>query len=169
RPARRRAGDAVDPARRGGLPAVRRPGPWPPWGSTEGRCVGVIISRRTLLVGGLAASLGLTGCAGATESPEQTARLLPSGAPLPDRFTRPFVVPPVKRPVDTAAGVTRYEIVQRAAELEILPGLRTEIMGYDGLLPGPTIKARRGERVVVRQRNELTVPTVTHLHGGHTP
>src|SRR5690606_23477940 len=88
RPARRRAGDAVDPARRGGLPAVRRPGPWPPWGSTEGRCVGVIISRRTLLVGGLAASLGLTGCAGATESPEQTARLLPSGAPLPDRFTR---------------------------------------------------------------------------------
>lgn len=126
----------------------------------------MIISRRTLLVGGLAASLGLTGCAGATESPEQTARLLPSGAPLPDRFTRPFVVPPVKRPVDTAAGVTRYEIVQRAAELEILPGLRTEIMGYDGLLPGPTIKARRGERVVVRQRNELTVPTVTHLHGG---
>lgn len=132
-----------------------------------------IISRRTLLIGGVglgvaAGAAGLAGCASG-ESPEQTALLLPSAAPLPDRFTRPFAVPPVKRPTGREGGATHYEITQRAATVELLPGLRTEIMGYDGLLPGPTIKARRGERVIVRHRNELTVPTVTHLHGGHTP
>ncbi len=131
----------------------------------------MIISRRTLLLGaaGGVAAAGLAGCAGAAPSPDQTARLLPSAATLPDRFGRPFQVPPVKRPVSTAGGTTRYEITQRTARLEILPGLSTEIMGYDGLLPGPTIRARRGERVVVQHTNALTVPTVTHLHGGHTP
>ena len=37
------------------------------------------------------------------------------------------------------------------------------------MFPGPTLEARRGEAVTVRHRNELPVPTVVHLHGGHTP
>ena len=49
------------------------------------------------------------------------------------------------------------------------PALRTPILGYDGIFPGPTIETRRGRPVVVRHRNELPVPTVVHLHGGHTP
>ena len=52
---------------------------------------------------------------------------------------------------------------------EILPGLKTEIWGYDGIFPGPTIESRRGRRAIVRHRNELDVPTVVHLHGGVTP
>ena len=47
--------------------------------------------------------------------------------------------------------------------------MRTTILGYDGIFPGPTIEARRGRPVVVRHRKELPVPTVAHLHGGHTP
>ena len=140
--------------------------------------------RRTLLSGSLgmvgAMTLGSTsGCARPDQV--QTAVLLPSRAPLPPRFVSPFVVPPVKRPLRQAQGTgtqgqgtgtggdTTYEIVQRLAPVEILPGLTTQVMGYDGLFPGPTITARRGERVVVRHRNELPVPTVVHLHGGHTP
>lgn len=45
----------------------------------------------------------------------------------------------------------------------------TEIMGYNGIFPGPTIVSRSGRRTVVRHINTLPVPTVTHLHGGHTP
>ena len=52
---------------------------------------------------------------------------------------------------------------------EILPGLKTEVWGYDGIFPGPTIEARRDRPVVVRQRNELPVPVSVHLHGGKTP
>ena len=49
------------------------------------------------------------------------------------------------------------------------PGCAPRSSGYDGIFPGPTIEARRGRPVVVRHRNELPVPTVVHLHGGHTP
>ena len=61
-----------------------------------------------------------------------------------------------------------YRITQRVGQAEILPGVRTPVLGYDGIFPGPTIEARRGRPVVVRHRNELPVPTVVHLHGGHT-
>jgi spore coat protein A len=129
------------------------------------------VSRRVFLAGSLglagAAVLGSSGCS--TGSPEQTAVLLASALPTPERFLVPLEVPPVLRPTSTAGGVTRYTVVQRRAALEILPGLKTEVYGYDGLLPGPTIRARRGERLVVTHRNTLDVPTVVHLHGGHTP
>ena len=129
------------------------------------------ISRRAALTGALGlvggAVLGSTGgCA--NPSRDQTARLLASTTPLPERFTVPFVVPPVKHPVSRAGGASAYEIVQRRAVLEILPGRQTEVLGYDGLLPGPTIVASRGEQVTVTHRNELDLPTVVHLHGGHT-
>ncbi|MBC8094019.1 MAG: multicopper oxidase family protein, partial [Pseudonocardia sp.] len=76
----------------------------------------------------------------------------------------PLPVPPVARPV----APNRYLITQRVAEQEILPGVRTPVLGYDGVFPGPTIESRRGAEIVVRHRNELPVPTVVHLHGGHT-
>ncbi len=53
--------------------------------------------------------------------------------------------------------------------MEILPGVLTDVWGYDGQFPGPTVRARRGERLVVTHENLLPVPTVVHLHGGHTP
>jgi spore coat protein A len=72
----------------------------------------------------------------------------------------------VLAPVETDATTDYYEIDIRAAQIQILPGLTTTIWGYDGLYPGPTIRAREGRRVVVRQRNRLDVDVTTHLHGG---
>lgn len=111
-------------------------------------------------VGGLVTSCGDLG---------QTAVLLASKAPLPERFASPLSISAVKKPIGTAGGLKRYEIIQKAAQVEILPGLKTEIMGYDGTFPGPTIEARSGEKIIVTHRNQLDVPTVVHLHGGHTP
>jgi len=36
---------------------------------------------------------------------------------------------------------------------------------YDGILPGPVLRVRQGEEVMVRLANELSVPTATHWHG----
>ena len=47
--------------------------------------------------------------------------------------------------------------------------MKTEIWGYDGIFPGPTVEARSGRHVVIRQWNELPVPVVTNVHGGKTP
>ncbi|MFC0628893.1 multicopper oxidase family protein [Kribbella deserti] len=125
------------------------------------------LSRRGFL-GVTGAALSLTGC-GFDLKPSQTAELLRSTAPLPEAFTHPLPFPPVAKPVRTANGVDHYRITQRKAKLEILPGLQTEVLGYDGQFPGPTFDVRSGRTIAVEQVNHLDVPTVVHLHGGHTP
>lgn len=118
------------------------------------------MNRRSFLglLGGVAV---LAGCGSASG---QTGEQLTSALPLPKPFRVPLPIPPVARPV----GEDLYRITQREARAEILPGVRTPILGYDGIFPGPTLETRRGRPVVVRHRNELPVPTVVHLHGGHT-
>lgn len=97
-----------------------------------------------------------------------TGTLLHSEAQLPAPFSVPLPIPPVLQPVRSDATTDYYEITQRPGRAAILPGLTTEIWGYNGIFPGPTIVSRRGRRAVIRHRNELPVPTVVHLHGAVT-
>jgi spore coat protein A len=94
---------------------------------------------------------------------------------LPKPFTVPFFTPPVLAPI-TSWDTTRdyYRITQNAFVGEILPGFKTPLWGYNGMVPGPTLKMTRGREAVVRQVNQLPakhptlgyVPwTSTHLHG----
>ena len=126
------------------------------------------LSRRGFLglMGGVAAGAGLVACGVPGGS---TGEQVLSAAPLPARFRVPLPIPPVARPVGVENGADVYRITQRVAQQEILPGLRTAVLGYDGIVPGPTFETRTGRPIVVRYRNELPVPSVTHLHGGHTP
>jgi FtsP/CotA-like multicopper oxidase with cupredoxin domain len=128
------------------------------------------MSRRSFLgvAGGAGLAMTLADC-GLELSPGQTAELLRSEAPLPESFKMPLPIPPTKRPVRSTAGIDYYRVVQQKASLEILPGLKTEVLGYDGLLPGPTFDVRSGRTTVIEQVNQLDLPTVVHLHGGHTP
>ena len=128
------------------------------------------------LVGGagLLLPFGLAGCGcssgGGNNSCQGSAGvMLESAAELPEPFTAPLPVPPVLDPVRSDATSDYYEITQKVGRAEILPGLKTELWGYEGIFPGPTIESRRGRRTIVQQRNELDVPTVVHLHGGRTP
>src|SRR3954449_2942616 len=74
---------------------------------------------------------------------------------LPKPYTVPFAVPPVLGASRTDATTDYFRIEQKSFVGEILPGVKTEMWGYNGLVPGPTIKARRGRRTVVRQINGL--------------
>ena len=132
------------------------------------------LSRRDVL------KLGLFGGAALLLPAERAARTalaeanrIPESA-LPAPFTVPFATPPVLAPVRSTGTTDFYVITQQAAEAEILPGLKTTIWGYNGITPGPTITARRGRQIVVRQVNALPSlhPTLrykpwtsTHLHG----
>ncbi|MDH2390853.1 multicopper oxidase family protein [Streptomyces sp. HNM0663] len=115
-------------------------------------------------LGGAAAATGVAGCGSLDR--EVSGELLTSAARLPKPYGTPLPIPRTAVPVRTAGGVDRYELVQRVAEAEILPGLKTEVWGYDGTFPGTTIAARSGRQIVVNVRNELPAPTSTHLHGG---
>lgn len=129
------------------------------------------LSRRGFLslVGGAGIATAVGIGAPRLVAPAQTGRLLRSRLPLPRPFQVPLPIPPVLVPRTNTATTDYYEITQRVAHQEILPGVRTEIWGYDGRFPGPTIISRSGRRTVVGHRNQLPVPTVVHLHGGHTP
>jgi spore coat protein A, manganese oxidase len=93
----------------------------------------------------------------------------PPASPAVAPFAVPLPIPPTLRPAKSDATTDYYEITMRQAEATILPGRRTTIWGYDGIFPGPTIRAQAGRRVVVRQTNALPEETVVHLHGGHVP
>ena len=128
------------------------------------------LTRRRFL--GVTAGTGAAAAIGLSvpwlSSSAETGRLLHSQIPLPEPFMTPLPIPPVLTPRNEG-GIDRYEIDHRPAEVELLPGVRTEIWGFDGQFPGPTIVSRRGRPVVIRHRNHLPVPSVVHLHGGHTP
>jgi spore coat protein A, manganese oxidase len=128
------------------------------------------LTRRRLLKLGLAAGATLTLPLGACAATgEDAARLLRSAARPPELFRVPLPIPPVLEPTRSDADADLYEITQREGRATILPGLTTTVWGYEGIFPGPTIVARSGRRIVVRQRNLLPVPVSTHLHGGVTP
>ncbi len=85
-------------------------------------------------------------------------------------FELPLNMPPEARPVDTDdEGRPVYELTQENATVEIIPGLRTDIIGYNGMTPGPTIRVDADQEIIVRQINDSDVSTTTHLHGGHMP
>ncbi|MEA2155386.1 MAG: hypothetical protein QOE11_1526 [Solirubrobacteraceae bacterium] len=93
---------------------------------------------------------------------------------LPQPFTIPFKTPPVLAPERQTQNFDYYAISQRQAPAEILPGRQTDIWGYNGIAPGPTIVGQQGRHAVVQHINELplvhptlryNVWTSTHLHG----
>ncbi|WP_308250593.1 multicopper oxidase family protein, partial [Nonomuraea rhizosphaerae] len=123
------------------------------------------VTRRQALrlfrLGAVAVAAGGCSVLGGTPQP----RLLPSGAPLPRPYAVPLPIPEVLKPSRDGS----LDLAQRAAEAEILPGLRTPVWGYGGRFPGPTIEATAGRATTIRLSNGLPEPTVMHLHGGHTP
>jgi FtsP/CotA-like multicopper oxidase with cupredoxin domain len=67
--------------------------------------------------------------------------------------------------LDPADGIVEVEIEARVAPIAILDGVTTDAWTYNGGVPGPTIRARAGDHVVVRFHNALPEPTTIHWHG----
>jgi spore coat protein A, manganese oxidase len=134
-----------------------------------------ITRKEFLKLGLVAGGAGLALSSGASASPlggmgnATRGNLLRSAARLPKPFGVSLPVPAVLEPVRSDAQADHYEITQKVGKAEILPGLQTEVWGYEGSFPGPTIESRSGRATIVRQVNELPVPVSTHLHGGRTP
>lgn len=143
-----------------------------------------LFTRRGLL----AAAVGTGGtliAADAFGRPRLTRSSTTAELPSTPIAFKPFQVelsfPPVARPVApfiskcdlspdvTVRPVLHYRVVAKPGVAELIPGVQTEIWGYDGVWPGPTFRARQGEPIVVRQVNQLDEEIAIHLHGGHVP
>ena len=60
-----------------------------------------------------------------------------------------------------------FELNAVDREIEVAPGVRYAAWTYDGRIPGPTIRAREGERVRVTFANGSSHPHTVHFHGIH--
>src|SRR5262245_35780732 len=67
--------------------------------------------------------------------------------------------------LDPSPDVVEVNIDARVAPLELRPGTTTQAWTYDGMLPGPLVRARAGNRVIVHFTNHLPEETTIHWHG----
>jgi FtsP/CotA-like multicopper oxidase with cupredoxin domain len=65
--------------------------------------------------------------------------------------------------------VLEIELEARIENLEIVAGLKTPAWTYNGTVPGPMIRAKLGDRVIVHFKNSLPEETTIHWHGLRVP
>ncbi len=64
--------------------------------------------------------------------------------------------------------VREYSFVAGIAEIEVAPGVFFEAWTYNQRVPGPTIRATQGDRIVIRFLNGTPHPHTIHFHGIHS-
>jgi len=69
----------------------------------------------------------------------------------------------------TRAPTREFTITAAPARLAVVAGDSTNVLAYNGTVPGPTLVMNEGDHVVVHFKNQLTVPTTIHWHGLHIP
>lgn len=106
-----------------------------------------MLSRRTLVQGAAALSL--------TTSPLLASRLLAAA----DRPALP--IPPEIRA--DANGV--IALTARRGQMNFVPGLTTPTYGINGDYLGPTVRARRGDKLAMQVNNRLDQDITMHWHG----
>ena len=66
-------------------------------------------------------------------------------------------------------GVKVFELTAKETKWEVVPGKMVTAWAYNGMIPGPEIRVREGDRVKVILKNELPESTVIHFHGLELP
>ncbi len=61
----------------------------------------------------------------------------------------------------------RYTLIAEETTLEIAPDVRVPAWTFNGTIPGPTLRATEGDRVIINFINETPLPHTVHLHGDH--
>jgi FtsP/CotA-like multicopper oxidase with cupredoxin domain len=70
----------------------------------------------------------------------------------------------------TPTGQTRsFDLTVKEADWELLPGVVTRAVTFNGTVPGPTIRVTEGDTVEIAVTNALDEPTSIHWHGLHVP
>jgi manganese oxidase len=63
--------------------------------------------------------------------------------------------------------VREWTLVAEDKEIEVAPGIRFPAWTYNGRIPGPTLRAREGERLRITFVNASKHPHTIHFHGIH--
>jgi len=124
---------------------------------------------------------GVGACSPAPSAAPRTTPAAEGGAP-PTSEPQPEAAP-TSQPAGFRDGLSLREAVDKnpdpdiveidleagAASVEIVPGTQSNVLTYNGSCPGPLVRAKVGDRVIVHFKNSLSEPTTVHWHGVRVP
>ncbi|WP_240135253.1 multicopper oxidase family protein [Streptomyces sp. MUM 178J] len=84
-------------------------------------------------------------------------------------FANKVRIPPLLEGTSDGSGGRRFTLTAQEGASELIPGKQTPTWGVNGAFLGPTLRARRGDRVSVHFTNKLPETTTMHWHGMHLP
>ena len=121
----------------------------------------VVSRRRVLTIGGLGRAATAVGGAAVWKLWPDSGGSSGSGAnpPVGDEFVQP-------EELTSASGGLTVELDAAPARVQ-LAGVEASVLGYNGGLPGPTLRIRPGDRLRVNLHNGLEDPSNLHVHGLH--
>ncbi|MFC0302150.1 multicopper oxidase family protein [Virgibacillus soli] len=79
--------------------------------------------------------------------------------------SKPLPIPPLLEDVDPNPDRAEFHLTAQKGTSEILDGIDSETLGYNGDILGPVIRVRKGETVNVKMKNSLDEATTLHWHG----
>ena len=74
-----------------------------------------------------------------------------------------------ERPVTPTDVTRRFELTVQRTSWELLPGVTSDAITFNGTVPGPTIRVTEGDTVEVVVDNRSDEATSIHWHGLHIP
>jgi FtsP/CotA-like multicopper oxidase with cupredoxin domain len=131
-----------------------RPPPAIVAGSRPGRVARMLIG--VLLLGG---AIAAGGCS-VTDPVDTVGKV---------EFKNQLWIPPLAPSRTDQGGRRVFDLRAQTGERDFGQGGKTPTWGFNGDYLGPTLRAKRGERVVVNVANALDQPTTVHWHGMHLP
>ena len=79
--------------------------------------------------------------------------------------TNELPVPPLLKNLSNEKGFLKYKLSVGEGVSEFLNGKKVRTLGYNGNLLGPTIRAKKGDKVEISITNNLREETTVHWHG----
>jgi len=90
--------------------------------------------------------------------------------PISRRIVLAGMAAAVVAPAPLAAQANGFRVIRARSGTARLRGEDvTQIRGFNGTVPGPVLRVKRGEELKVRLINELVVDTAIHWHGMRLP
>ncbi|MBD0327824.1 MAG: multicopper oxidase family protein [Pyrinomonadaceae bacterium] len=71
--------------------------------------------------------------------------------------------------MENQSNVVEYLLEANEFNWDIAPGKTVKAWGFNNQLPGPIIKAQKGNTLVIKVKNNLSEPTTIHWHGIRLP
>ncbi len=125
--------------------------------------------------GGMTGEVMVSGTAEASNQPEPSERTAEEMRDIDAAVTAQFPAETEGRgniilePEIQADGVLQWELTASVIEWETEPGTFVEAYAYNGMVPGPQLRAEVGDRIRIIFHNELPQPSTIHSHGLFVP